>query len=207
MASGLRPGDRLLIATHNKGKVREIRDLIAPLGLAVTAISDLGLPEPEETAGTFEGNAALKARAAALATGIAALADDSGIEIEALGGAPGVVTADWAGVPRDYGRAMQRAHDEIAAKGLWTDAPGPRANFICVLCLSRPDGSIETFTGRVYGHLTWPPRGDKGFGYDPMFVPDGGRRTFGEMEPEAKHAISHRARAFEKFLAAMKGRG
>ena len=191
---------RLVVASHNAGKVREFDDLLRPYGLAAVSAGALGLPEPEETESTFEGNARLKAVAAATASGLPALSDDSGVEVEALDGAPGIYSARWAGATKDFRIAMQRVHDELAAKGAW-ELPGPRANFICVLCLAWPDGQSEVFDGRVFGRLVWPPRGVRGFGYDPMFLPDGKSETFGEMEPDAKHAISHRARAFELFRA------
>jgi XTP/dITP diphosphohydrolase len=146
----------------------------------------------------------LKARAAADASGLVALADDSGLSVAALDGAPGIYSARWAGEAKDFAMAMRRVADEVRARGGWgdLDGPGPRANFMCALCLAWPDGATQLFEGKVYGHLVWPPQGDKGFGYDPMFVPDGGSLTFGEMEPDAKHAISHRARAFALFASA-----
>jgi XTP/dITP diphosphohydrolase len=204
----LPPGTRLVAATHNAGKVRELRDLLAPFGLDVASAGDLGLPEPEETGTTFQANAELKALAAATAAGLPALADDSGIEVDALDGAPGIYAARWAGPGRDFGLAMRRVADEVRGRGRWPDGgktPGPRANFMAVLCLAWPDGTVKTFEGKVYGHLVWPPRGDKGFGYDPMFVADGEALTFGEMEPARKHAISHRARAFALFSRACLG--
>jgi XTP/dITP diphosphohydrolase len=164
----------------------------------------LSLPEPEETGVTFAENAALKAAAAARAAKLPALADDSGLEVEALGGAPGIYSARWAGASKDFSVAMRRVADELRARDAWT-VPGPAANFIAVLCLAWPDGETAIFEGRVDGHLVWPPRGTKGFGYDPMFVPDGHTVTFGEMEPNAKHAISHRARAFRLFARACLG--
>ena len=195
-------GTRLVVASHNPGKVREILDLVAPHGLRVVSAAELGLPEPEETGSTFAANAELKALTAARGAGLPALADDSGIEVEALGGAPGIYSARWAGPSKDFSVAMRRVADELRAEGRWSQSPGPRANFTAVLCLAWPDGTSEAFEGKVYGHLVWPPRGTKGFGYDPMFVADGETLTFGEMEPAAKHAISHRARAFAKFVAA-----
>jgi len=194
----LETGSRLVVASHNPGKVWEIKQLIAPYGLDAVSASDLGLAEPEETADSFVGNALLKARAAAEASGLPALADDSGLEIELLGGAPGIYSARWAGPGKDFGVAMQRVHDTLEEKGAWNGLP-PRANFISVLCLAWPSGEHRAFEGRVYGTLHWPPRGGNGFGYDPIFVPDGERLTFGEMEPAAKYAISHRTRAFEAF--------
>jgi XTP/dITP diphosphohydrolase len=200
----LAPGSRLVVASHNPGKVREMRDLVGPHGLSVVSAADLGLPEPEETATTFAGNAALKAIAAAKGAGLPALSDDSGLEVAALDGAPGIYSARWAGAAKDFFVAMARVEAEIRARAGWI-APGPRANFTAALCLAWPDGASEVFEGKVYGHLVWPPRGDRGFGYDPMFVPDGHALTFGEMEPAAKHAISHRARAFEQFARACLG--
>jgi XTP/dITP diphosphohydrolase len=203
----LRPGTRLVVASHNPGKVREILDLVAPHGLSVVSAGELGLPEPEETGTTFAANAILKARAAATASGLPALSDDSGLEVDALGGAPGIYSARWAGPSKDFGLAMQRVADELSALGAWSPAPfqGPRANFTAALCLARPDGKTETFEGKVFGYLVWPPRGSKGFGYDPMFVPASRTLTFGEMEPNAKHAISHRAYAFQGFASACLG--
>jgi XTP/dITP diphosphohydrolase len=197
----LQRGTRLVVASHNPGKVREIEDLVAPYGLSVVSASQLDLPEPEETGSTFRANAELKALAAAEAAGLPALSDDSGIEVEALKGAPGIYSARWAGPSKDFGMAMQWVADEVEERGGWMP-PGPRANFTAVLCLAWPDGTSQAFEGKVYGHLVWPPRGTRGFGYDPMFVADGETLTFGEMEPAAKHAISHRARAFAKFVAA-----
>ncbi len=201
----LRPGTRLVVASHNPGKVREIFDLVAPHRLEVVSAADLGLPEPEETGTTFAANAALKAVAAAQASALPALADDSGIEVEALGGAPGIYSARWAGPSKDFAVAMRRVADELEARGAWSVPHGPKANFTAVLCLAWPGGETVLFEGKVFGHLVWPPRGSRGFGYDPMFVPDGHTLTFGEMEPDAKHAISHRARAFRQFADACLG--
>jgi XTP/dITP diphosphohydrolase len=198
----LRPGTRLVVASHNPGKVREILDLVAPHGLSVVSAGELGLPEPEESGTTFAANAELKALAAARGSGLPALSDDSGLEVEALGGAPGIYSARWAGPSKDFAIAMRRVADELQALDAWNTRPGPRANFTAALCLAWPDGKTEAFEGKVYGHLVWPPRGSKGFGYDPMFVPEGHSQTFGEMEPNAKHAISHRARAFQQFAGA-----
>jgi XTP/dITP diphosphohydrolase len=195
---------RLVVASHNAGKVREIRDLVAPHGLAVVSAGELDLPEPDETGSTFAANAALKAAAAAQASGLPALSDDSGLEVDALDGAPGIYSARWAGEAKDFAFAMRRVADEVRSRGGWGQ-PCPRANFTCALCLARPKGSAQLFEGKVYGHLVWPPRGAKGFGYDPMFVADGQTLTFGEMEPDAKHAISHRARAFALFARACLG--
>ena len=200
------PGTRLVVASHNAGKVREIRDLVAPHGLAVVSAAELALPEPEETGATFAANAELKALASATAAGLPALSDDSGLEVEALDGAPGIYSARWAGPSKDFAVAMQKVADEVRRRGAWAE-PGPRANFMCALCLAWPDGRTELFEGRVFGHLVWPPRGARGFGYDPMFVADGQTLTFGEMEPDAKHAISHRARAFASFARACLGDG
>lgn len=199
-AHRLKKGMRLVVASHNSGKVREFGELLAPLGLQVVSAGALGLPEPEETESTFIGNARLKAVAAAMAAQLPALSDDSGLEVAILNGAPGIYSARWAGDDKNFQRAMQRLHDEVAAKCGWSDA-GPVANFTCALCMAWPDGTAETFEGKVFGKLVWPPSGDNGFGYDPMFLPDGGFETFGEMEPGAKHAISHRAKAFELFRA------
>jgi len=196
---------RLVVASHNPGKVREIVELVAPHGLDVVSAAELGLPEPEETGSTFSDNARLKAVAAAQGSGLPALADDSGLEIEALQGAPGIRSARWAGPTKDFSIAMQRVADEIRGRGGWTPAEPPRANFTAALCLAWPDGATAVFEGKVYGHLVWPPRGSGGFGYDPMFVADGESLTFGEMEPDAKHAISHRARAFTLFARACLG--
>lgn len=194
----LEPGSRLVVASHNPGKAWEIKELIAPYGFDAVSAGDLNLAEPEETEPTFEGNARLKALAAAEGSGLPALADDSGLEIDALGGAPGIYSARWAGPGKDFALAMQRVHDTLAAIGAW-DGPPPRANFISVLCLAWPTGEFRLFEGRVFGTLHWPPRGGNGFGYDPIFIPEGASRTFGEMEPAAKYAISHRTRAFEAF--------
>jgi XTP/dITP diphosphohydrolase len=197
----LKRGDRLVVASHNPGKVWEINQLIAPYGFAAVAAKDLGLSEPAETETTFQGNAKLKALFAAKGSGLPALADDSGIEIDALDGAPGVYTADWAGPKRDFSIAMQRVHDELVKRQGWKGEP-LRANFISVLCLAWPDGATELFEGKVYGSVVWPPRGTNGFGYDPIFVADGQTMTFGEMEPADKYAISHRTRAFDTFKRA-----
>lgn len=194
--------DKILVASHNSGKVREISALLAPLGLKAVSASDMGLLEPDETEDTFEGNAILKARAAAEATGLPALADDSGLAVTALEGAPGIFSARWAGPNKDFKVAMQAVWTALEDRG----ATDLTAHFICVLALAKPQGGVETFRGEVGGALTWPPRGDRGFGYDPIFIPHGHAITFGEMEPDAKHAMSHRARAFEKLLAAL-GRG
>jgi XTP/dITP diphosphohydrolase len=189
-------GQKLVIATHNQGKLREIEELVAPFGIAVVSAGALGLPEPEETGTTFEANAELKARAAASGSGLPALADDSGIVVHALDGAPGIYSARWAGPKKDFSMAMAKVEQEL--KG----SEDRSAYFVAVLALAWPDGTVETWRGEVHGELVWPPRGDKGFGYDPMFVPEGGTATYGEMDPALKHKTSHRARAFEKFQAA-----
>ena len=193
-------GERLVVASHNKGKVWEINQLLAPYGLNAVSAGDLGLGEPEETEPTFEGNAKLKAVAAASGSGLPALADDSGLEVECLGGAPGIYSARWAGPGKDFGHAMKKVGEEVTARHGWS-APGPRANFISVLCLAWPNGTCQMFEGKVFGHLVWPPRGGNGFGYDPMFVADGEIKTFGEMVPAQKYAISHRTQAFAAFKA------
>ncbi len=197
----LQPG-RLVIASHNQGKVREIRALLAPFGIEPVAASDLGLPEPEETGATFAENALIKARASAEGSGIVALADDSGLCVDALGGEPGVHTADWAETPhgRDWELAMRKVEDRLEALGSDVDRS---ARFVCTLALCWPDGETALFEGRISGHLTWPPRGELGFGYDPVFVPEGHDQTFAELEPEEKHAISHRAEAFKKLVNAL----
>jgi XTP/dITP diphosphohydrolase len=189
-------GDRLVIATHNKGKLVEIEALMTPLGVAVVGAGALGLPEPEETEDSFEGNASLKALAAATASGLPALADDSGVVVPALDGAPGIYSARWAGPTRDFGLAMRLVEERLA------DSADRRASFVAVLALAWPDGHAELFRGDLHGSLVFPPRGSKGFGYDPIFIPDGHTETFGEMDPDAKHAISHRALAFRKLVAA-----
>jgi XTP/dITP diphosphohydrolase len=187
---------RLVLASHNQGKVREIEELLAPLGFAVEGAAALGLPEPEETGTSFEENAILKACAACEATGLTALADDSGLSVTALGGAPGIYSARWAGETKDFGAAMARVGRELAA--LKTDDVS--AKFVCVLALAEPGRAPRTFRGEVHGHLVFPPRGSKGFGYDPIFIADGMDQTFGEIDPVLKHSISHRARAFEKLV-------
>lgn len=199
----LEPATRLVVASHNPGKVWEIHQLIAPYRMAAVSAGDLGLPEPEETETTFAGNARLKAVAAAAASGLPALADDSGLEVAVLGGAPGIYSARWAGPKKDFAIAMARVKSEVEAAGGWHHDAPPRANFVSVLCIAWPDGTSEIFEGRVDGHLVWPPRGGNGFGYDPMFVRDGAEQTFGEMQPAEKHAVSHRTRAFAAFKAAL----
>jgi XTP/dITP diphosphohydrolase len=191
----LKPG-KLAIASHNPGKARELAELMAPFGLEVVSAAKLALPEPEETGKTFIENAKLKARAAALASQLPSLADDSGLVVPALGGAPGIHSARWAGPNRDFRRAMHRLEEALAGH------PDRRAHFVCALALYWPDDHCEVFEGVVHGRLIWPPRGDKGFGYDPVFIAEGGEITFGEMEPDEKHRISHRADAFRKLTAA-----
>jgi XTP/dITP diphosphohydrolase len=186
---------RIVAATHNPGKVRELRDLLEPLGYDPVSAGELGLAEPEETETTFEGNAELKARASCQGSGMLSLADDSGLEVDCLGGDPGVYSARWAGPDKDFRRAMEAVRTRIMEAGVRME-DGPQARFVCVLALAWPDGRVESFRGSIEGRLVWPPRGDRGFGYDPFFVPDGLSETFGEMAPEAKHAISHRAVAF-----------
>ena len=189
-------GGRLVVASHNAGKVREFQALLRPWPVEVAAAAALGLPEPEETGDSFRANAALKAAAAAEASDLPALGDDSGLEVLALGGAPGIYSARWAGPGRDFGAAMARVDEALAG------AADRRARFVCALVLAWPDGHAEAFEGEVRGRLAWPPRGDKGFGYDPMFVADGDEETFGELDPAEKDARSHRARAFLRLAAA-----
>lgn len=193
----------LVLATHNPGKVREIAALIGPFGIEVKSAGELGLDEPVEDGADFKANAEIKARAAALASGLPALSDDSGLEVTALDGQPGIYAARWAGEPRDFAKAMARVHDEMAA----SNSDDDRARFVCALALCWPDGHCETVEGEVRGRITWPPRGERGFGYDPIFIADGEEQTFGEMEPEAKHAMSHRADAFRKLVARCLGPG
>jgi XTP/dITP diphosphohydrolase len=194
-------GDRLVVASHNPGKVREIAELLQPFGVEPVSAASLGLPEPEETETTFRGNAELKARAAAQAAGLPALADDSGLAVDALGGAPGIHSARWAGEARDFAAAMKRVERALETRGIMSAAMR-RARFVCALSLCWPDGHCETFEGKVEGTLTFPPRGLRGFGYDPIFIADGQTLTFGEMDPAEKHAISHRADAFRQLVAA-----
>jgi XTP/dITP diphosphohydrolase len=195
----LAPG-RLVIASHNAGKVREIEALLGPYGVDPVSAGVLDIPEPEETGTTFIANAELKARAAADLSGLPALADDSGLCVEALNGEPGIFSARWAGPSKDFGLAMRLVHQALAKVG--PDA-GRDAHFVCALALCWPDGHMESFEGRVDGILVWPPRGTHGFGYDAMFEPLGLDATFGEMDPDAKHAMSHRADAFRKLVAAI----
>ncbi|HEY5723895.1 MAG TPA: RdgB/HAM1 family non-canonical purine NTP pyrophosphatase [Allosphingosinicella sp.] len=210
----LKPG-RLVIASHNQGKVREIAELLGPYGIEPVSAAELDLPEPDEIGATFADNADLKARQAADLAGLVALADDSGICVDALEGRPGIHSARWALTNpsvspeagpgevqggRDFGLAMQRVQDELEAAD---PEAGRNAHFTCALCVCWPDGRSEIFEGRVEGTLVWPPRGENGFGYDPMFQPIGHDRTFGEMDPDEKYAISHRADAFRKLVAAL----
>lgn len=204
----LAPG-RLVVATHNPGKLAEIGDLLAPFGFDAVSAADLGLAEPEETGDSFESNAAIKALAAARASGLPAIADDSGLCVDALGGQPGIHSARWAGPDRDFARAMRNIEELLQQTGARSDA-ARRARFVAALCIGWPDGHTETVTGEVHGTLVWPPRGTAGFGYDPMFLPDGESRTFGEMTAAQKHGwatgdpmrpgLSHRARAFAALV-------
>jgi len=199
---------RLVIATHNSGKLIEMRELLAPYRIEAISAGDMGLDEPEETGTTFRDNARIKAASAAQASGLPAFADDSGLVVEALDGAPGIYSARWAGADRHFGNAMQAVEDKLTAKGATTPEQR-KAHFVSALCVAWPDGHVEEFEGRADGTLVWPPRGDKGFGYDPMFLPDGYSRTFGEMTSDEKHGLpprglglSHRARAFRKLAEA-----
>jgi XTP/dITP diphosphohydrolase len=198
---------RVVIATHNAGKLREMAELMSPYGVTLVSAGDLGLPEPVENGTMYAENAAIKARAAAKATGLPAFADDSGLSVDLLDGAPGLFTADWAGSPRSWERAMQRLHDELTRRG--HAVAGASGKFVSALVIAWPDGHEELFEGRCPGTLAWPPRGKAGFGYDPMFVPEGHARTFAELTPEEKHGVpplgtglSHRARAFMALAAA-----
>ena len=202
---------RLVIATHNRGKLAEMRGLLAPYGIDATSAGELGLQEPEELGMTFRENAHIKAEAAAKATGLPAFADDSGLVVDALDGAPGIHSARWAGPERDFGRAMATIEEKLRERGA-TTPERRKAHFVSALCVAWPDGHVEEFEGRVDGTLVWPPRGEQGFGYDPMFLPDGHARTFGEMPSEEKHGLpprgrglSHRARAFLKLAEACLG--
>jgi XTP/dITP diphosphohydrolase len=196
MVRRLQRGSRLVLASHNKGKLAEIAELLAPYGIEMVSAGSLGLPEPEETEPDFAGNARLKARAAATAAGLPALADDSGFCVAALGGAPGVLSARWAGPDKDFSKAMARVLAEMG------DTPDRRAWFVCALSLAWPDGETATYLGRVDGTVLPAPRGNRGFGYDPLFLPAGAALGYGEMEPAEKHAGSHRARAMAQFVAA-----
>lgn len=194
--------NKLVLATHNPGKLREISALMTPFGIEVVSAGDLGLPEPVEDGDSFSANALIKARAAAQGSGLPALSDDSGLEVSALGGAPGIHSARWAGPDKDFDEAMSRIAELIL------ENEDRKANFTCALALCWPDGHTETFVGKVYGMVVWPKRGDRGFGYDPMFVADGYDETFGEMDPAQKHDISHRAEAFKLMVdACFQGRG
>lgn len=199
---------RVVIATHNAGKLAEMRELLGPYGLALVSAGELGLPEPEENGMMFAENAAIKAHAAAKASGLPAIADDSGLAVDALDGAPGLFTADWAGIPRDWLRAMARVKAELDAREVVME--GAAARFVSALVVAWPDGETLIAEGRCYGHLTWPPRGEAGFGYDPVFVPEGHHRSFSELTAAEKHGIqaeggqltglSHRARAFIRLI-------
>jgi XTP/dITP diphosphohydrolase len=199
---------RLVIATHNPGKLTEMRELLAPYGIDAISAGELGLKEPEETGMTFSANARIKAEAAAKASGLPAFADDSGLAVDALGGDPGIHSARWAGPDRNFRRAMELVEEKMREHGATTPQQR-KAHFVSALCVAWPDGDVEEFEGRVDGTLVWPPRGDKGFGYDPVFLPDGHARTFGEMSSEEKHGLpprglglSHRARAFRRLAGA-----
>ncbi len=211
----LRRGDKLVLATHNAGKLNELKELLEPFGLELLSAGELGLPEPDETGTTFAETARIKAHATAEASGLLALADDSGLSVDAIGGKPGVYTANWAsnGTGRDYAVGMRRVEDALQAAGA-TTPKDRRGSFNATLCLAHPDGRDVLFEGKVDGTLVWPPRGDKGFGFDPVFMPDGYDITFGEMPSSAKHSfvrgqtgLSHRARAFAKFVDGALGGG
>ncbi|PLX35150.1 MAG: non-canonical purine NTP pyrophosphatase, RdgB/HAM1 family [Hyphomicrobiales bacterium] len=192
---------RIVVATHNPGKLREINDLLAPYGLEAVSAGEFGLPEPVEDGLTFGANARIKAHAAAQGSGLPALADDSGLAVDALGGAPGIYSARWGGEGKDFGLAMRRVEDELQQAG--AVLPEQRgARFVCALCLAWPDGHDELFEGTVSGHIVWPPRGTNGFGYDPIFVSKGRDISFGEMDPDEKHGLSHRADAFRQLTEA-----
>lgn len=206
MTHRLQAGDTLVVASHNPGKLREFADLLAPFGMKAISVAELGLPEPDETGTTFEENAAIKAVAAATASGYPSLSDDSGICVDALDGEPGVYSANWAGSDKDFSRAMRNIEEKLQRAGALS--PDKRTGrFVSVLCLAWPDGTMRYFRGEIEGTMVWPPRGSSGFGYDPMFLPEGHQRTFGEMEAAEKHgwsagrddALSHRARAFQLF--------
>ena len=206
MANRLTADTPLVVASHNKGKIREIKDLLSHYGLSIKTATELDLEEPEETGKTFEANAELKAMAAAKATGLPALADDSGFAVDALDGDPGIYSARWAGPDKDFAQAMRNVEEKLQALGATTPETR-KCRFVAVLCLAWPDGETHFFRGEVEGVAVWPPRGEKGFGYDPMFQPEGFDITFGEMEPDQKHgwkpgedkALSHRSRAFKLF--------
>ena len=196
-ARKLGPGE-LIIASHNDGKIKEINDLVSPFDIKAVSAKKIGLIDPEETGSTFAENAAIKARAAAHGANLPALADDSGLEVTALNGAPGIYSARWAGEPRDFGFAIKRVEQALVEK----KTSDFSARFVCALCLAWPDGHLETFEGEVRGRLQFPPKGQNGFGYDPIFVADGMHVTFAEMEPAQKHELSHRADAFRKLTKA-----
>jgi XTP/dITP diphosphohydrolase len=196
MVGELKVGDKIVIATHNEGKAKELAELFASVGVDTVSAAELGLPEPEETGHSFAENATIKAEAAAKASGLPAIADDSGLEVTALGGAPGVNSARWGGPDRDFGLAMERVYRELEASG----SDDRTARFICVLAYARPNEETIVARGAIAGTLTWPPRGRRGFGYDPIFLPDGYSETFGEMDPDRKNFISHRMLAFERLI-------
>jgi XTP/dITP diphosphohydrolase len=196
MVGELRRGDKVVIATHNEGKAREFAELFAPIGIETVSAGALGLPEPEETGASFAENAKLKAAAASAASDRLAVADDSGLEVTALGGAPGIHSARWGGPDKDFNLAMERVNRELEASGLADRS----ARFVCAIALGQPRGETLVRIGKVNGTVVWPPRGTRGFGYDPIFVPDGESETFGEMDPDKKNAMSHRMRAFEKLI-------
>jgi XTP/dITP diphosphohydrolase len=203
---------KLIIATHNPGKLVEMRELLAPYGVEAVSAGELGLSEPEETGTTFRANARIKAEAAAKAAGLPAFADDSGLTVDALGGEPGIYSARWAGPDKNFHRAMETIEQKLRERGA-TMPERRKAQFVSALCVAWPDGHVEEFEARVAGTLVWPPRGERGFGYDPMFLPDGHARTFGEMDSEEKHGLpprgkglSHRARAFVKLAEACLGK-
>lgn len=189
-------GNKLVIASHNKGKVREIGELLAPFGVETVSVGDLGLPVPVEDSDSFIGNAEIKSLAAAKASGLPSLSDDSGLEVHGLDGEPGIYTADWAGPDRDFTIGMKAVIDKLGT------SPNRNANFTCALSLAWPDGHTESFEGKVFGSVTWPMRGERGFGYDPIFIPEGYDLTFAEMDPVDKHAMSHRADAFRQLIDA-----
>ena len=195
----LKKGSRLVVATHNPGKIVEIGQLLAPFGLEIVSSGELGISEPDETGSTFAENACQKALHSARAANLPALADDSGLTVEALGGRPGIYSARWGGESKDFAMAMERVNRELEDAGAINEEQR-RASFVCTLALAWPDGQCETFEGRVDGHIVWPPRGEGGFGYDPIFMPHGHDMTFGQMDPDKKQAMSHRANAFRLFV-------
>jgi XTP/dITP diphosphohydrolase len=195
----LRRGVTLVAASHNEGKVRELQELFEPYGIKLVSAGSLGLPESKETGDSFEDNAKIKAVAAAKQSGVLAVADDSGLEVAALAGQPGIHSARWGGPNKDFGLAMERVNRELEASGI----ANRRANFTCALALAELNGEVKVYSGKVHGTLTWPPRGKRGFGYDPIFVPEGYTETFGEMDPDLKNRLSHRMRAFEKLMLAL----